>query len=86
MSFAEWIGSTGVALLLGAFFLNLIGRLSRTSRVYHTLNVVGAGLSCYASYLIGFVPFVVLEGTWSAVALIALVRAGTLTRSRCPTV
>lgn len=74
MTFSEWIGSVGVALLLAAFFLNLFGFLARTSRSYHTMNVVGAGLSCYASFLIGFVPFVVLEGTWSIVALVALLR------------
>lgn len=77
MTASEWIGSTGVALLLAAFFLNLFGFLNRRSRSYQTMNAVGAGLSCYASYLIGFVPFVVLEGTWSAVALAALLRGVT---------
>jgi hypothetical protein len=74
MTLSEWIGSVGVALLLAAFFLNLFGFLGRTSRAYQSMNAVGAGLSCYASYLIGFVPFVVLEGTWSLVALVALLR------------
>jgi hypothetical protein len=70
----QWVGAIGVAVLLAAFFLNLVGVLSRTSRLYHSMNALGAGLSCYASYLIGFVPFVVLEGTWSAVAFVALAR------------
>jgi hypothetical protein len=74
MTTPEWIGSIGVALLLAAFFLNLFGFLPRTARSYHSMNVLGAGLSCYASYLIGFLPFVVLEGTWSVVALVALAR------------
>lgn len=72
MSSSEWIGSLGVALLLAAFFLNLFGFLQRTSRTYQGMNAVGAGLSCYASVLIGFLPFVVLEGTWSLVAMVAL--------------
>jgi hypothetical protein len=69
MSFADVIGSVGVALLLIAFFLNLFGFLRRDARGYQVLNAVGAGLACYASYLIGFLPFVVLEGIWCLVAL-----------------
>ena len=74
MTTADWIGSAGVFLLLVAFALNLLGRLGATTRAYHTLNAVGAGLAAFASYTIGFWPFVVLEGTWMAVALVALVR------------
>jgi hypothetical protein len=74
VSTSEWIGAVGVALLLAAFFLNLFGFLDRRTRSYQTMNAIGAGLSCYASYLIGFAPFVVLEATWSVVALAALLR------------
>ncbi|NJL29741.1 MAG: hypothetical protein HC897_18560 [Thermoanaerobaculia bacterium] len=74
MSFAEGVGAFGVSLLLLAFFLNLAGYLSAATRRYRLLNAVGAGLACYASYLIGFWPFVVLEGTWCAFAIVALAR------------
>jgi hypothetical protein len=74
MRVADWLGTVGVALLLGAFFLNLVGRLSRTSRLYALLNTVGGGLACWASWLIGFLPFVLLEGTWAVFALLALLR------------
>ena len=74
MTVADGIGSLGVALLLIAFALNLGGWLDRRSRLYQSINGVGAALACYASWLIGFVPFVVLEGVWAAVALVALVR------------
>ena len=67
------IGSVGVALLLLAFFLNLFGFLA-TGRRYALLNLVGGALSAYASYLIDYMPFVVLEGTWAIVALVALLR------------
>jgi len=73
LTFAELVGSVGVFLLLVAFFLNLFGRIRHTARTYQLMNAVGAGLSCYASYLIGFAPFVVLEGTWSVVAIVAMV-------------
>jgi hypothetical protein len=74
MSIAEIIASIGVAILLAAFFLNLFRFLSAASRTYALMNLVGAGLSCYASWLIGFAPFVVLEGTWAVVAAAALFR------------
>ena len=49
--------------------------LRRAARSCQVLNVLGARLACYASVLIDFLRFIVLEGTWCAVALIALVRA-----------
>ena len=75
---ADVVGAVGVALLLLAFLLNLVGWLGREARAYHVLNAAGAGLSCWASWRIGFLPFVVLEGVWCAVALAAL--AGWLRR------
>ncbi len=78
MSLTEAIGSLGVALLLVAFFLNLRGRLSHDALSYQLMNATGAGLACWASYLLGFFPFVVLEGIWSLVAVVALVRRSRL--------
>jgi len=69
---ADWIGSTGVALLLLAFALNLTGHLRHESLAYPTMNAVGAALAAYASWLIDYMPFVVLEGTWMAVSLITV--------------
>jgi len=63
-----------VALLLLAFLLNLFNKLSQRSRTYALLNIVGAGLACYASYLIDYIPFVVLEGAWFLVAVAGLVK------------
>ena len=72
---AEIIGSIGVFLLLVAFFLNLFGYWEHDARAYQSMNFVGAGLSCYSAYLIEFPPFVVLEGTWSIVAIVALFKS-----------
>jgi len=74
MSASEIIGSIGVALLLIAFFMNLFGMLHSDSRTYQAMNAVGAAVSCYASYLIGFAPFVVLEAIWCAAAVAAMLR------------
>lgn len=78
---SELIGSVGVFLLLAAYFANLRGMLDRGSRLYQSMNAVGAGLSAYASYLIGFLPFVVLEATWLAVSVAELLRPATRTGS-----
>ncbi len=74
MDAATAIGSLGVGLLLVAFVLNGSGRLGASDRRYLGLNAIGAGLACWASILLGFVPFVVLEGTWCAVAILGLAR------------
>jgi hypothetical protein len=71
---ATIVGSAGVALLLLAFFANLLRYLRADGALYLSLNLVGAALACFSSYLIDFMPFVLLEGTWSAVAAAALAR------------
>ena len=67
------IGSIGVFLLLVSFFLNLFKILKHDTKIYTTMNIIGAGMSCYASILIGFMPFVILNGIWSVVALVGLI-------------
>jgi hypothetical protein len=71
---ATLIGAAGVALLLLAFLLNIARRMPAQGRPYMLANLLGASLACYSSYLIDFLPFVVLEGVWAAVALVVLVR------------
>jgi hypothetical protein len=44
------------------------------NRVYIALNIIGAGLSCYASVLIHYLPFILLEAVWCLVALFAFVK------------
>ena len=68
------LGFTGVALLLAAFLLNVLRVLTADGLTYLVLNAVGAGLAAWSSWLIAFVPFVILEGTWAAVAVLAIVR------------
>ena len=67
-------GSIGVGLLLLAFFLNVFRKISTDSYIYILLNIAGAAISGYASYLIDYWPFVILEGTWALVAVVALIR------------
>ena len=78
---ATIIGLIGVSLLLIAFFLNLFKFLRPESYLYMMLNLVGGALACYSSYLINFAPFVLLEGTWAAVAAIGIVRKAAMGRA-----
>lgn len=73
MSSADVIGFAGVALLLLAFLLNLLKILDQSGRTYVTLNAIGAGMACAASVMIHYLPFVLLEGTWTLVSVLALV-------------
>lgn len=70
----EIVGSVGVAILLGAFFANLVGWLTTDQKLYLILNALGAAIAAYASWGIGFMPFVVLEATWCVVALATLAK------------
>lgn len=74
MDAANLVGFVGVALLLAAFLLNVLRLMSADGYPYAGLNFVGAALACYSSWLIAFIPFVVLEGVWALVAAFALVR------------
>ena len=71
---SETIGFAGVALLLVAFLLNLLKILRADSHTYLGLNFLGAGLSCLSSWLIDFMPFVLLEAVWASVAVFGLAR------------
>ena len=74
MNIADLMGTLGVGLLLLAFVLDLLDWLEEDGSVYLALNLVGACLACSAAWLIGFLPFVVLEGCWALVSAIALLR------------
>ena len=70
----DYIGFTGVFILLIAFLLNLAGKISKDSAVYILLNIAGAALACIASWLIHYIPFVILEGTWTLVSIVAFLK------------
>jgi hypothetical protein len=79
-AFPTLLGFTGVALLLAAFLLNVLRVLRADGVPYLALNAVGAALAGWSSWLIGFLPFVILEGTWAAGAIAGLLRIARQTR------
>ena len=74
MLVADVINSVGVSLILIAFFLLTLKKVDSQNVYYNLLNLIGAGLACYGSYLIKSIPFVVLEAIWSLVALYGLIK------------
>lgn len=75
MNYNDIIGTIGVGLILIAFFCNTFNWISGKSKLFFLLNIVGAGLACYASYLIDYWPFVILEGTWFIVSVVGFLKA-----------
>ncbi len=70
----DLLGFTGVTILLGAYLLNLLGKMEKDGLLYIVLNIMGAGLACLASYLIRYTPFIILEATWALVSCMALLK------------
>lgn len=74
MSYTDIISTIGVALILLAFILNTFNYISGTGKIFFLLNSIGGAFACYGSILLNSLPFIVLEGTWSIVALIGLIK------------
>jgi hypothetical protein len=73
MNATDWIGFIGVAFLLLAFLLNLRGLLKKESLIYLLMNIFGAGAACFASILLRYMPFIILEGCWMLVSVAGLI-------------
>jgi hypothetical protein len=73
MNSTDWIGFIGVFQILLGFILNISGTLKKNNLIFILLNLVGASMACYASILLDYLPFIVLEGVWALVAIIALI-------------
>ena len=72
MKTSDILASIGVIILLIAFLLNLYKKLPAASKAYKLMNLIGAIICDFSSYLIKFYPFVVLESIWALFALLAL--------------
>jgi len=75
MSYNDIIGTIGVTIVLLAYFLSVLKIISPTSSIYYFMNFAGAALACYASFLIQYFPFIILEGIWSSISFIALLKS-----------
>lgn len=73
MNGSDLIGFLGVFQILLAYFLNVTGRLKTNTLPFIMLNLLGAGMACLASAMIGYWPFIILEGIWALVSFIGLI-------------
>ena len=76
------IGVLGVVLLLGSFIFSQAAFLnekikqssSKWALHYSIANFLGAGMLAYYAYALNNLIFLVVEGTWSAVGLVAVLQ------------
>jgi len=64
----------GAVLILSAFVLSQLGRLTTGSVSYLSLNVVGSGILAVVAAMDGDTGFLLLEGVWAAVSALSLLR------------
>ena len=74
MTYNDIIGTLGVGLILLAYFFNTAKLLPPNGKLFYVLNIIGAALACYASFLITYWPFVILEGSWTLVSIYGLMK------------
>jgi hypothetical protein len=74
MNTNDIIGTIGVGLILIAYFLNIFSWIKKEGVLFYVMNIVGASIACFASVLISFWPFIILEGTWAIVSVIGLMK------------
>jgi hypothetical protein len=73
MNYNDIIGTIGVGLILIAYFLNIFSFIPKQGKLFFVMNIIGAALACYASFLINYLPFIILEGVWTLVSVAGLV-------------
>ncbi|MEO8406460.1 MAG: hypothetical protein ABI480_17750 [Chitinophagaceae bacterium] len=74
MNYNDIIGSSGVGLILLAYFANIFSLIPQNGKLFYAANIVGSTLACYASFLISYWPFVIMEGVWALGSLAGLIK------------
>lgn len=74
MDAVDWIGFIGVFQILLAYILNVTDKVKHTDLSFILLNLIGAGMACLSSILLNYVPFIILEGVWTVISLISLIK------------
>jgi hypothetical protein len=72
MQYNDIIGTIGVGLILLAYVVNLFSFIPKEGKLFFGLNIIGSALACYASMLINYVPFIILEAVWCIVSIAGL--------------
>ena len=74
MNFNDLIGTAGVGLILLAYFFNIFSFIPKEGKLFFAMNIAGAAVACYASFLIHYMPFIVLEAVWCLVSIVGLLK------------
>jgi hypothetical protein len=74
MSYNDIVGTIGVGIILIAYFMNIFSFIKKDGVLFYVMNIIGASLACYASILINYLPFIILEATWTMVSVLGLVK------------
>ncbi len=72
--FVEIVGWTGAVLVLGAYILVSMGKLSGSSLAFQWMNAVGAAFFVLNTWWHGAIPSMVLNIIWSGIGFFALWR------------
>lgn len=68
------LGWIGAALILSAYALLTLNKLKSKSPAYHVMNLVGAALVAYNTFLTGAYGPAFLNAAWFGIALCGLLR------------
>ncbi|WP_396210856.1 hypothetical protein [Flavobacterium sp.] len=74
MSYNDIVGTIGVGIILIAYFMNIFSFIKKDGVLFYVMNIMGASIACYASILINYLPFIILEATWAMVSVFGLVK------------
>lgn len=72
----QLISIAGAVLILAAYAAHQAGRMSRETPAYHVINAGGGMLLLVAAVATWQIGFIILEGAWTIISLVALVRPG----------
>lgn len=72
----QLISIAGAVLILAAYAAHQAGRMSRETPAYHVINAGGGALLLVTAVATWQIGFIVLEGAWTIISLVALVRPG----------
>ncbi|HEY4525767.1 MAG TPA: hypothetical protein VJL32_01545 [Candidatus Paceibacterota bacterium] len=76
------IGASGAFIILVAFILLEIEKLSSESMWYDMLNLIGGALLAYYAWLLRSWPFLTLNGIWTLTALRDVFRDYSMKRTK----
>ncbi len=71
---ANVLGWIGAVLVLGAYALVSLGKLPPSSRMWATMNILGAGSLAGSATLDENWPFVVLNSVWVAIGVASFIK------------